>query len=115
MTPKQIASVIYPVKDLTAAKKQYAALLGVEPYFDQPFYVGFKIGDQEIGLDPNGFAEGMTGPVGYWQVADIHASLKQLTDADASKLKDIQDVGGGMLMASVKDADGNIIGLLQQG
>lgn len=115
MTAKGIASVIYPVKDLAVAKKHYAEFLGVEPYFDQPFYVGFKIGDQEIGLDPNGFVEGMTGPVSYWQVSDIHTSLKQLVDEGASKLKDIQDVGGGMLMASVKDIDGNTIGLLQQG
>jgi predicted enzyme related to lactoylglutathione lyase len=113
MKPNQITSVIYPVKDLDTAKKLYSALLGVEPYFDQPFYVGFKIGNQEIGLDPNGFDEGMTGPVGYWQVEDIHESLKKFIDAGATKLKDIQEVGGGMLMASVKDTDGNTVGLLQ--
>jgi predicted enzyme related to lactoylglutathione lyase len=113
MKPNQITSVIYPVKDLDTAKKLYSILLGVEPYFDQPFYVGFKIGNQEIGLDPNGFDEGITGPIGYWQVEDIHESLKKFINAGATKLKDIQDVGGGMLMASVKDADGNTIGLLQ--
>ena len=113
MTPKQIISIIYPVKDLAAAKKQYGALLGVEPYFDQPFYAGFKIGEQEIGLDPNGFDEGMTGPVGYWQVEDIYEAFKKFTDVGATRLKGIQDIGGGILMASVKDADGNTIGLLQ--
>jgi predicted enzyme related to lactoylglutathione lyase len=113
MMPNQITSVIYPVKDLDTAKKLYSTLLGVEPYFDQPFYVGFKIGEQEIGLDPNGFDEGITGPVGYWQVEDIRESLRKFADAGATKLKDIQDAGGGMLMASVKDIDGNTIGLIQ--
>lgn len=113
MTANQITSVIYPVKDLDAARKLYSTLLGTEPYFDQPFYVGFKIGDQEIGLDPNGFDEGMAGPVGYWQVEDIHESLKKFIDAGATKSKDVQNVGGGILMASVKDVDGNTIGLLQ--
>ena len=62
---------IYPVKDIAQAKTLYSKLLGVEPHQDEPYYVGFMVGDQEIGLDPNGHNQGMTGPVGYWEVNDI--------------------------------------------
>ncbi len=108
-----IRTIIYPVKDIAKAKKLYSKLLGIEPYFDGAYYVGFKVGDQEIGLDPNGHNEGMTGPVGYWQVNDIEKSLRLLLDAGAQAQQKVKDVGGGKLIASVKDADSNIIGLIQ--
>ena len=104
---------IYPVKDLAKAKTLYTKLLGTEPYVAGAYYVGFKVGDQEIGLDPNGHNKGMTGPVGYWQVNDIRQSLQLLLDAGAQAQQEVKDVGGGRLIASVKDADGNIIGLIQ--
>lgn len=106
--------IIYPVKDLALAKNLFGRLLGVEPYADQPYYVGFRVGDQEIGLDPNGHGKGMTGPVGYVEVADIHRSLQSLADAGAQTAQAVTDVGGGKLIAWVKDADGNIIGLVQE-
>ena len=105
--------VIYPVSDLTQAKTLYRTLLGVEPYTDEAYYVGFRVGDQEIGLDPHGHSKGMTGPIVYVTVANIQSSLKQLMDAGAQPLQAVQDVGGGRLIASVKDADGNNLGLLQ--
>ena len=105
--------VIYPVTDLAQAKTLYRTLLGVEPYVDEAYYVGFRVGDQEIGLDPNGHRKGMTGPIVYATVADIQSSLQQLLDAGAQPLQAVQDVGGGRLIASVKDADGNNLGLLQ--
>ena len=105
-----IKTIIYPVKDIAQAKAQFKALLGVEPYADQPYYVGFKIGDQDIGLDPNGHKDGMTA---YFHVDDIHKSLKALLDSGAQALQDVKDVGGGKLIASVRDTDGNIIGLSQ--
>ena len=108
-----IRTFIYPVKDLARAKMLYSKLLGAEPYIDQPYYVGFAAGDQEIGLDPNGHAAGMTGPVGYWHVDDIKQSLRVLLDAGARMQQELKDVGGGKLVASVRDADGNIIGLIQ--
>ncbi len=104
---------IYPVTDLAQAKTLYRTLLGVEPYADESYYVGFRVGDQEIGLDPHGHNKGMTGPVGYWQVNDIQKSLQLLLDAGAQAQQKVQDFGGGKLVASVKDADGNIIGLMQ--
>ena len=108
-----IRTVIYPVKDLAQAKTLYGKLLGVVPYADEAYYVGFNVGDQEVGLDPHGHSQGMTGPVGYWHVDDIKESLKLLLDAGAEAQQAIRDVGGGKLIASVKDADGNIIGLIQ--
>jgi predicted enzyme related to lactoylglutathione lyase len=78
-----IRVVIYPVKDLAQVKALYSKLLGVEPYTDEAYYAGFRIGDQEMGLDPHGHNKGMTGPVGYWQVNDIQKSLQLLLDAGA--------------------------------
>jgi predicted enzyme related to lactoylglutathione lyase len=104
---------IYPVKDIARAKTLYSKLLGIEPYLDGAYYVGFRIGDQEIGLDPNGHSTGMTAPVGYWHVNDIKKSLQILLDAGAQMQQEVKDVGEGKLIASVKDADSNIIGLIQ--
>lgn len=108
-----IGVVIYPVSDLAQAKTLYRTLSGVEPYMDEAYYVGFRVEDQEIGLDPHGHRKGMTGPVGYWHVNDIQTSLHQLLEAGAQVQQAVQDVGGGKLIAWVKDADGNVIGLLQ--
>jgi len=87
--------------------------LGIEPYVDETYYVGFRVGDQEIGLDPNGHSKGMTGPVGYRHDNDIKKSLQSLLDAGAQIQQEVKDVGAGRLIASVKDADGNVIGLIQ--
>jgi predicted enzyme related to lactoylglutathione lyase len=106
-------TVIYPVKDIAAAKALFSQLLGVEPHTDQPYYVGFSIGDQEVALDPNGHSQGMTGTVGYWHVDDIEKSLQMLVEAGAKKQQAIRNVGGGKLTAIVTDPDGNVIGLLQ--
>jgi predicted enzyme related to lactoylglutathione lyase len=108
-----IKTIIYPVKDLAAAKALYGALVGVEPYADAPYYVGFKAGGQDIGLDPNGHKQGMTGPIAYHHVGDIKSTLQALLDGGAEAHQDVRDVGNGRLIATVKDADGNVIGLLQ--
>ena len=105
-----VTTVVYPVKDLAKAKALFSALLGVEPYADAPYYVGYKVAGQDIGLDPNGHKHGMTP---YYQVDDIKQSLQALLDAGATPVQDVKDVGGGKLIAVVKDADGNIIGLTQ--
>ena len=105
-----IRTVIYPVTDIAKAKALFHELLGVEPYADAPYYVGFKVDDQDIGLDPNGHKEGMTA---YHHVDDIKKRLKLLLDAGAEQVQEIKDVGGGRLITSVRDMDGNIIGLIQ--
>ncbi len=105
-----IWTVIYPVKDLSKARTLFRELLGVEPYTDAPYYIGFKVGNQDIGLDPNGHQGGMTA---YYHVDDIKQSLTSLVDAGAKILQEIKDVGGGRQIASVRDENGNIIGLIQ--
>jgi predicted enzyme related to lactoylglutathione lyase len=80
---------------------------------DAPYYVGFQVGDQQLGLDPHGHDQGLTGPVPYWTVDDINEQLRRLVSAGAHELQPVRDVGSGKLIASVKDADGNIIGLMQ--
>ncbi|MEU5364204.1 VOC family protein [Streptomyces sp. NPDC005925] len=108
-----LKTIIYPVKDLGRAKALFGALLGVEPYADEPYYVGYRAAGQDVGLDPNGHAKGMTGPVPYWHVSDIGSTLAALVEAGAEPLQDVQEVGGGRRIAFVRDADGNLIGLLQ--
>jgi len=108
-----VNTIIYPVKDLARAKALFSALLEVEPYADQPYYVGFKAAGQDIGLNPNGHAQGLTGAVPYWHVSDIRGRLAALVEAGAEVVEDIRDVGNGRLIASLKDADGNLVGLLQ--
>ena len=107
---KGIKTVIYPVKDVNQSKTTFRKLLGVEPYADQPYYVGFKVNDQDIGLVPTSPGAGMTA---FYHVDDIKDSLQILVDAGAEIIQDIKNVGGGRLIASVKDTDGNIIGLVQ--
>ncbi|MES4892411.1 VOC family protein [Streptomyces sp. NPDC096012] len=108
-----LQTIIYPVKDPERAKALFTALLGVEPFVDEPYYIGFKAAGQDVGLDPNGHAQGMTGPVPFWHVTDLRERLAALLDAGATVLQDVRDVGNGRLVASVKDADGNLVGLLQ--
>lgn len=105
--------IIYPVTDIAAAKALYQELLGVEPVMDQPYYVQFEVGGQQIGLDPNGHQKGLTGPVGYREVEDVKASLQRLLDAGGELQEEVKEVGGGKLTALVKDGSGNLVGLLQ--
>jgi predicted enzyme related to lactoylglutathione lyase len=107
-----VKTIMYPVTDLARAKTLYGKLLGVEPYMDEAYYVGFKVGGQDVGLDPHGHGKGMAGPVGYWHVDDIEQGLKALLGAGADVQQEVKDVGGAKLIATVKDADGNVIGLL---
>lgn len=106
-------TIMYPVKDLDAAKKLYNALLGVAPVMDAPYYVGYNVDGQDIGLDPNGHSKGMAGPLGYWHVDDMNTALAAVLAAGGQQHQEVTDVGAGKLIATVKDADGNLIGLLQ--
>jgi len=108
-----IKTVLHPVSDLAAAKPLYTALLGVAPQTDESYYVGFEAGGQHIGLLPGGGPQGMTSPVTYWQVPDIEAKLAEVTAAGATVKEPARAVGGGRLVATVTDLDGNVLGLLQ--
>ena len=107
-----LKTIIYPVKDLAAAKAVYGALLGEEPVMDEAYYVQFNVAGQEIGLDPNGHGKGMTGPTPYWHVEDIKATIEAVLAAGGSEQQAVTDYGG-RLTATVADADGNPIGLIQ--
>jgi predicted enzyme related to lactoylglutathione lyase len=108
-----IKTVLHPVSDLPAAKKLYSALLGVQPQTEGSYYIGFEAAGQHIGLVPGGGPQGMTSPVAYWHVPDIEAKLAEVTAAGATVKEPAHDVGGGRLVATVTDADGNVLGLLQ--
>ncbi|MBE3013098.1 glyoxalase [Microbispora sp. NEAU-D428] len=108
-----IRTVLHPVSDLAKAKAVYAALLGVPPKTDSSYYVGFEAEGQHIGLVPGGGPQGMTSPVAYWHVPDIEARLAELIAAGAVVKEAAHEVGGGRLVATVSDPDGNVLGLLQ--
>jgi predicted enzyme related to lactoylglutathione lyase len=108
-----IKTLLCPVSDLATAKAVYAALLRVQPQTDSSYYVGFEVAGQQIGLLPGGGPQGMTSPVPFWQVPDIEAKLAEVTAAGATVKEPAHDVGGGRLVATVTDADGNVLGLLQ--
>ena len=108
-----IKTVLHPVSDLAAAKAVYTALLGVPPQNDSSYYVGFEAAGQHIGLVPGGASQGMTSPVAYWHVPDLEAKLAEVTAAGATVKEPPRDVGGGRLVATVTDPDGNVLGLLQ--
>jgi len=107
---RSIKLVVYPVKDMAKAKAVFSKFLAAEPYIEGEYYAGYRVGELEIGLDPNGHS---AGPIGYVDVTDLQASLKELLDAGAVLEQDAKDVGGGMLIAQVKDPDGHTLGLRQ--
>src|SRR5580765_7687079 len=108
-----IKTVLHPVSDVEKAKVVYAALLGVEPSTDSAYYVGFDVAGQHIGLLPGGGPQGLTSPVAYWHVDDIEATLAAVTAAGATVKDAPNEVGGGRVVASVIDPDGNVLGLIQ--
>jgi predicted enzyme related to lactoylglutathione lyase len=110
-----IKTVLHPVSDLASAKAVYAALLGVPPQADSSYYVGFEVADQHIGLVPRGGPQEMTSPVAYWHVTDLDAKLAEVTAAGATVKDPKRHVGGGRVVATFADPDGNVLGLLQDG
>lgn len=107
---RNIKLIVYPVTDLEKAKAFYSKFLGLEPYVDSPYYVGYKEGDVEVGLVPNS----KVGPIVYVDVEDIKGSLQDMIKVGAEVMQDVKDVGSGLLIAQVKDTDGNVVGLRQQ-
>ena len=110
-----LRTVVYHTDDLNGAKDWYSSVLGIQPYFDQPFYVGFNVGGFELGLDPDmtGITSG-TGSVGaYWGVSDCEAALKRLLELGASSHSPVQDVGDSIRVASVIDPFGNVLGVIE--
>jgi predicted enzyme related to lactoylglutathione lyase len=108
---KYAGLVVFPASDLAKEKAIFTALVGTEPYADADYYVGYRVDGVEIGLDPNAR---QSGPIVYWETDDIAASLERLKSVGASEHGAPRDVGGGMLVATVTDASGNVIGLRQK-
>ena len=109
-----LRTVIYHVDDLERAKKWYADFTGVQPYFDQPFYVGYSVGGFELGLDPDmsGVEKG-NNETAYWGVADIESTFEKIKASGADVVSEIVDVGDGIKVASVKDPFGNVVGIIE--
>ena len=110
-----LRTVIYGVPDSAVAKQWYSAMLGIEPYYDSPYYVGFSVGGFELGLDPNaptGTEEG-AGPVAYWGVTNADAAMTRLLDMGATLVEKVHDVGDGIHMGKVRDPYGNVLGFIE--
>ncbi len=110
-----LRTVIQHVADPAAAKAWYEKVLGVAPYFDEPYYIGFQVGGFELGLDPNpaAGAPGRGGTVAYWGVADADAAMERLLGLGAQLVSTVQDVGGGIRVAVVEDPEGNLFGIIE--
>lgn len=102
--------IVFPAADLAKSKALFTSLTGTEPYADTPYYVGFRTGDIEIGLDPRG-QERAPGALVYWDADDIKASIQSLTAAGAQVIQDIQKVAPGLVIAILKDPAGTLFGL----
>ena len=109
---KDVSLITYTVADITTAKRFFCELIGADPYVDSPRYVGYKSGDVEIGLVPTG-VKCEPGGLAYWTVSDIAASVKALVAAGGTVVQEITDVAYGLLVASIKDPNGAIVGLRQ--
>ena len=109
---KDVSLIVYSSADLTAAKRFFRELIGSDPYADTPQYIGYKSGDMEIGLVPSADKSG-SGGLAYWTVDDIAASVKALVAAGGTVVQEITDVAYGLLVASVKDPNGSVVGLRQ--
>ena len=107
-----LRSAIYPVNDLGKAKLWYTQALGIEPYFHQPFYVGFAVGGFELGLIPDG-TSGTHGPQPLWGVASAADAIARLLAIGATALDEVQDVGGGVKVGAVTDPFGNRLGVIE--
>ena len=110
-----LRTVIYKVRDLQRAKEWYTNVLGFAPYFDQPFYVGFNVGGFELGLDPDvgDRAEGAGGVAAYWGVEDARKTYERLLELGASPHEPPQEVGEGIVVATVVDPFGNLFGVIR--
>ena len=109
MTKPQL--IVFPTKDLATTKQLFTALLGSEPYVDQPYYVGYRTDGREVGIDPQGSS---TGPIAYWDTEDIAQQVAALTAAGWQVTSEPHDVGRGLLVAQLSDGNGTTVGLRQE-
>ena len=110
---KGLKALVFPTSNLATSRELLSRVLGIDPVFDDPAYVGFQLGGLDIGLDPNGKSRGMTGATPMFEVEDIRETVAALTAAGATIVEDVEPVGGGHFIAMLSDPDGNMIGLGQ--
>jgi catechol 2,3-dioxygenase-like lactoylglutathione lyase family enzyme len=110
-----LRTVVYQVQDLDKAKSWYSGILGIQPYFDQPFYAGFKVGGYELGLvpEPDADAKRAAAGIAYWGVQDARTAYQRLLDLGATEQETVEDVGEGIVVGAVRDPFGNILGVIQ--
>ena len=106
-----LRTVVYPAPDLAAAKEWWSGVLGIQPYFDEPFFVGFNPGGYELGLDPA--ADPEAGPRTYWGVRSVDAVAQQLLEAGAVPVEPVSDVGDGIRLGTFRTPDGSILGVIE--
>jgi predicted enzyme related to lactoylglutathione lyase len=107
-----LRTAVYPTPDLERGKAWYRQVLGLDPYFDEPFYVGFAVGGFELGLIPDG-EPGLAGVQVCWGVPDAAAELARLVALGAAVHEPVTDVGGGIKAASVRDPFGNRFSIIE--
>ena len=111
---KGLRTVGYKVADINKAKEWYSKVLGIQPYFDEPFYVGFNVAGYELGLQPEENEPGTktANVVTYWGVDDVNTAWKELLANGATPFEEPTDVGGGIMVAAVNDPWGNVFGII---
>jgi len=109
-----LRTVGYKVSDLAKAREWYSNMLGIKPYFDEPFYVGFNVAGYELGLQPEDGAgiSKSANVAAYWGVADVQAAYEALLASGATPFEEPMDVGGGIKVATVFDPWGNAFGVI---
>ena len=111
---KKLRTVIYHVNDISAARDWYIKATGIQPYFNEPFYVGFDINGFELGLDPSGtyFTSG-NHSMAYWAVDDVLDAAKKLAAIGATIIQPKTNVGGSIEISIIEDPFGNCLGLIE--
>jgi predicted enzyme related to lactoylglutathione lyase len=108
-------TIVIPVEDLATATAFYTTAFGVEPHTETPYYVGFNLDGQEIGINPNGDKDQMAGPVVYWSTDDLAAKVAEVEAAGGTVVRPVTQVGGGTSLALMADPAGNQVGFITQG
>lgn len=109
-----LRTIVYYVNDLAAAKAWYKEVFGIEPYFDEPFYVGYNVGGYELGLDPDdsGYSNG-NHSITYWGVENIEAAFTKFKTLGVEIHQEPKNVGGPIWVGSIFDPFGNVIGFIE--
>jgi predicted enzyme related to lactoylglutathione lyase len=105
----------YTARDLPEAREWYARVLGIRPYFDEPFYVGFSVGGYELGIVPDENAAAVRPEAGlaYWGVTSADSAFERLLSLGAVAVEPVEDVGGGIRVGTVRDPFGNLLGVIE--